>query len=105
MTMFYNFNNSIINVNEISSVYQSSSENTEYPFSLKIFMKDGMIYSVNYATEKGCKQEVDALTRFISPPVLELVTCYDIERIVSKQIEKIRRDIKNLRKKINDNEL
>jgi len=44
--MFYNFFNNLINVNEISSVYQSKSGTTEYPYSLTISMKNGMTVKV-----------------------------------------------------------
>jgi len=64
-----------------------------------------MTHGLNYKTEKARKQEVDALSRFMNSLIREPLTQYEINQIISNQLEKVRRDIKNLRKDLKTNEL
>lgn len=103
--MLYNFNGTFINLTDISSMHGGSSNDSEYPHTLTIYMKSGQSYSVKYRQKAARDNE----SRTIAGRVLDLtpipLSRFEVQTIVQNEVEKARRDFRRLRETIKEGTL
>lgn len=102
--MLYNFNGTLINVADIVSVQSTRGQRAEYPFVLTVALRNGQQFSVSYRDEATRRKEVFDIARAFDRSIPEPVTRYEVETIVSKFTEKIRNDIRPIKKFVKEGE-
>jgi hypothetical protein len=100
--MLYKFNANYINLAEIASLSCTASNDTEYPYTLTVFLKDGNKYGVRYTTEQARNAEAWNIMQAHNKTDPEPVSRYEVETIVSSELEKVRRDFRRLREVIRE---
>lgn len=92
--MLYRFNNNLINVTEISSVYSTKGSNRDYPYDLTVRMKDGHTIGVCYRTEEARNTELWNIQTAFRSAVAEPITRMEVDNLLNKYTEKIRRELR-----------
>jgi hypothetical protein len=83
--MLYKFNANYINLAEIASLSCTASNDTEYPYTLTVFLKDGNKYGVRYTTEQARNAEAWNIMQAHNKTDPEPVSRYEVETIVSSE--------------------
>ena len=96
--MLYNFNGTLLNVADIVTVSTSKGQRADYPFVLTVTMRNGQQFAVSYHNEVGRTQEVNRIARAFDCSVVNPVTRYEVESVVEKYINRVRADLRPLKK-------
>ena len=100
--MLYKFNRNYINVEDISSMSCETGTNEKYPYALRVYMKSGTDYGVAYTTEQARDEEARRIAQVHNQTCPKPVSQYEVEQIVSSQIERCRRDFRRLREQLQE---
>lgn len=102
--MLYNFNGFLLNTNEIMSVQPTKGQKAEYPFVLTVTLRNGQQFSVSYKDETTRRRELHDIQQLVNRSMAEPVTRFEIETIVSRYTDKIRSDLRNIKKLMKEGE-
>lgn len=102
--MLYNFNGTLINVADIVYVSPTKGQRAEYPFMLTVALRNGQQFAVSYRDEASRRKETYDIARAFERSIPEPVSRYEIESIVQKFADKIRNDIRPIKKFVKDGE-
>lgn len=100
--MLYNFNGNLVNVADIVTVTTSKGQNSEYPFTLTVAMRNGQHIAVCYRTDADRRREINQIARSFELSVETPVSRYELETVVEKYIKKVRADIQPLKKLVKE---
>lgn len=100
--MLYKFNTIYINLAEIQTMELGDTGDSTYPYKLTVRMKDGTGTSVKYSTRYARDDEAAQIKRSHDLTLPDPVTRYEVENIVSNEVEKMRRDFRRLRESLKE---
>lgn len=96
--MMVNFNDNYLNAAEIIAVLTDNSGRADYPYKLTVKLRAGGEYSVIYTSMAALREERYRITEMANRACPEPVSRYEVEACVSSAVEKIRRDLREIKK-------
>jgi|GEM_PF-3019945 len=100
--MTYNFNGDWLNVADIKYIHTEKSEDPSYPFRLAVNFKSGGSISTVYRTKKSRDDEASRIAARMDAcfEAQQPQSAQQIRMIVAAEVDKVRRDIRTLKKQI-----
>lgn len=98
------FDSRYLKCDEIAYMTKGASGRDEYPYRITVRMKDGTGFSTDYVSEMHRDNDLRRLIKSIeyhekqTLPVSQATTKLLIQMEISREVAKVRRDIKALRK-------
>lgn len=100
--MLYNFNGTLINVEDIVSVKSSQGQQSNYPFVLTVSLRNGQQFAVSYRDDPSRRNEINRISRAYDLTVVPPVNRYEVEQLISSSTAKIRNDLKAIKKMLKE---
>ena len=93
-----------INPGDVVSITTGTDSRQDYPFSMTVGLRNGREFKTNYAKASARDLDAGRLADCVGRIQPEPVTSYEMELIVNRLKDTIRRDIKNLRQELKKEE-
>lgn len=101
MAMF-NWSGIYINPQDVDAIYTNRDNRQDYPFYMKVHLRSGEEYRVNYRTGDTRDADAERLAKLVNRLQPDPVSRYEVEGLLDRLKNAIRRDIKALRAEIKE---
>ena len=99
--MLYKLASSVyVNLSEIKSVSMPDSGRSDYPYRLTVEFKDGGAKSIDYKWKNSRDDDAAALSYNQEKECP--VSRFEVEQIVTREVDKMRRDFRRLRESLKE---
>lgn len=87
-----------INPGEVAAISMGSDGGNTHPHYMTVHLRTGKEYRVNYSTASARDTDAQRLAQAVNRLLPDPVSRYEMENLIDRAKESIRRDIKALRK-------
>ena len=96
--MLYQIGQNYVNVDEVESVLVGDSGDRSYPYALTVNLKSGKSFTRWFSSEPQRNKVADDIARFHQQWHTEPVNRYELDTVVSHEVQKVRNDIRTIKK-------
>lgn len=96
--MLYKIGEDYVNVDEVESVLVGDSGDRSYPYSLTVNLKSGKSFTRWFSSSHQRNTVADEIARFHQQWHAEPVNRYELDTVVSHEVQKVRNDVRTIKK-------
>lgn len=96
--MLYKIGQNYVNVDEVESVLVGDSGDHKFPYALTVNLKSGKSFTRWYQSESQRNIVADEISRFHKQWHTEPVSRYELDTVVSHEVQKVRNDVRTIKK-------
>ena len=96
--MLYKIGENYVNVDEVESVLVGNSGDRSYPYALTVNLKSGKSFTRWFSSEQQRNTVANDIAQFHRQWHTEPVSRYELDTVVSHEVQKVRNDVRTIKK-------